>query len=191
MKHLLLTTIAAVVLVGCGESQQSIHNAASKRNIKAVKQLLATGTDVNAKDSDGYSALHITSGKGFNEIAKLLIKEGANVNIKDEDAYTPIHYASVNGHVDIVELLLVNNANVNIHPVNVYTSLHGAASGGHIDVVKVLINKGSHLNSRDHTGDTPLDLAIHPENANASSKIVDLLRHHGGKTGEELKAEGK
>jgi ankyrin repeat protein len=36
-------------------------------------------------------------------------------------------------------------------------------------------------------GETPLDTAInwkHPE-------IADLLRKHGGKTGDELKAEGK
>ncbi len=30
MKHLLLTTIAAVVLVGCGESQQSVPQAETK-----------------------------------------------------------------------------------------------------------------------------------------------------------------
>jgi len=68
MKHLLLTTIAAVVLVGCGESQQSapspeakpepptakapdisIHDAAKSGNLEAVKQHLAAGTDVNAE----------------------------------------------------------------------------------------------------------------------------------------------
>ena len=48
MKHLLLTTIAAVLLVGCGPSM-SIHDAALKGNIEAVKQHLAAGTDVNAK----------------------------------------------------------------------------------------------------------------------------------------------
>ena len=46
MKHLLLTTIAAVVLVGCGESQQltpaevELRDAALDGNIEAVKQLL-------------------------------------------------------------------------------------------------------------------------------------------------------
>ena len=57
MKHLLLATIAAVLVVGCGESQQSIpspgisiHKAVALGNIKAVKQHLATGTDVNAKN---------------------------------------------------------------------------------------------------------------------------------------------
>jgi len=83
MKHLLLTTIAAVVLVGCGQSQQSappvetppvepvakvpaqpepptaeapdisIHEAAFDGNIAAVKQHLAAGTDVNAKNAFG------------------------------------------------------------------------------------------------------------------------------------------
>jgi len=53
MKHLLLTTIAAVVLVGCGPN---IHEAAEDRNIEAVKQYLAAGGDVNAKSKIGSSA---------------------------------------------------------------------------------------------------------------------------------------
>jgi PBP1b-binding outer membrane lipoprotein LpoB len=82
MKHLLLTTIAAVVLVGCGESKQSapapktepvepvaeaakpeppkgktpdisIHDAAKDGNIEAVKQHLAKGVDVDSKDENG------------------------------------------------------------------------------------------------------------------------------------------
>ena len=55
MKHLLLTTIAAVVLVGCGnpEADRALLDAAEKGNIEAVKQHLAAGADVNAKDGIG------------------------------------------------------------------------------------------------------------------------------------------
>ena len=49
MKHLLLTTIAAVVLVGCGPPKD-IREAAWEGDIEAVKQYLADGVDVNAKD---------------------------------------------------------------------------------------------------------------------------------------------
>jgi hypothetical protein len=49
MKHLLLTTIAAVVLVGCG-GPSGIHKAAKAGNIEAVKQRLAAGMDVVARD---------------------------------------------------------------------------------------------------------------------------------------------
>ncbi len=141
MKHLLLTTIAAVVLVGCGESQQSstqaetkpvepvaevpvqpspppaeakpvaettksttppkavtankgadpargikpepptpkapdisIHEAAMQRNPEAVKQHIAAGADVNAKDVNGYTPLDWAIFNKDTEIANLLRK---------------------------------------------------------------------------------------------------------------------
>ena len=76
MKHLLLTTIAAVVLVGCGESAPdiSIDRAAHDGNIEAVKQHLAAGTDVNAKDIQGYTPLHHAANGGHKETAELLLR---------------------------------------------------------------------------------------------------------------------
>jgi ankyrin repeat protein len=104
MKHLLLTTIAAVVLVGCGESQSpepppakvpdiSIYEAASKGNIEAVKQHLAAGTDVNARDANGMTPLHYTALGGHKEIAELLIAKGANMNTKNDFGKTPLDSA--------------------------------------------------------------------------------------------------
>ena len=61
MKHKQLITIAAVVLVGCGPSI-FIHKAASEGNIEVVKQILATGTDVNAKDEYGWTPLFNAAG---------------------------------------------------------------------------------------------------------------------------------
>ncbi len=55
----------------------------------------------------------------------------------------------------------------------------------------LLIANGADVNARDEDGLTPLDIATHPENPNDTDEIADLLRKHGGKTGEELKAEGK
>ena len=48
---------------------------------------------------------------------------------------------------------------------------------------ELLITKGAEVNAKDTAGTTPLDWA--------SGKMADLLRKHGGKTSEELKAEGK
>ena len=133
MKHLLLTTIAAVLVVGCATTQSPeppttkvldvpILAAAYNGNIEAVKQHLAAGTDVNVKG-------------GF--------ADG-----------TPLHYAAANGHKEIAELL---------------------------------IEKGADLNAKDEDGGTPLDVAIQFKEL----ETVDLLRKHGGKTAEELKAEAK
>ena len=59
MKHLLLTTIAAVVLVGCGnpEADRALFQAVKDINIEAAKQAIADGADVNAKDQNGRTPL--------------------------------------------------------------------------------------------------------------------------------------
>ena len=75
MKQLLITTIAAVLVVGCSKPPPpniSIHEAASDGNIEAVKQHLAAGTDVNAKGADGKTPLDSADG----ETANLLRNHG-------------------------------------------------------------------------------------------------------------------
>ena len=51
----------------------------------------------------------------------------------------------------------------------------------------LLITKSADVNIKDVDGETPLDWAESEEH----KELADLLRKHGGKTSEELKAEGK
>nr|ADI22798.1 hypothetical protein [uncultured Oceanospirillales bacterium HF0500_29K23]ADI23146.1 hypothetical protein [uncultured gamma proteobacterium HF0770_11A05] len=73
MKHILITTIATVVLVGCGPPPPdiSIHDAAGEGNIEAVKQHIAAGTDVNAK-TGGETPLLWATLSGHREIDERL-----------------------------------------------------------------------------------------------------------------------
>ncbi len=86
MKHILITTIVAVVLVGCGSSvpDQTIHEAAHSGDIEAVKQHLAAGTDVNVLGDEDYEAppLYWAAHGGHKEIVELLIANGANLNLR-------------------------------------------------------------------------------------------------------------
>ncbi len=99
-----ITTIAALVLVGCGPSVPdiSIHKAAEDGNIEAVKQHLAAGTDVNAKNSFGETVLHSSKTK---EIAELLIAKGADVNAKNKDGEKPLDLAIEDNYTEIFDLL--------------------------------------------------------------------------------------
>ena len=82
MKHLLLTTIAAVLLVGCGNPDGALAKAASRGNIEAAKQAIADGADVNAKDDRDATPLHGAAFFGEKEIVELLVAKGADVNAK-------------------------------------------------------------------------------------------------------------
>ena len=53
--------------------------------------------------------------------------------------------------------------------------------------MKLLITSEANLNIANNYGATALDITIFHN----KTEIYDLLRKHGGKTGEELKAEGK
>ncbi len=68
-----------------------------------------------------------------------------------------------------------------------WTLLYTATFWQHKEIVERLIAAGADVNASDHLGITPLDLAVR----NDKTETADLLRKHGGKTGEELKAEGK
>ena len=104
MKQLLLTTIAAVVLVGCG-GLSGIHKAAKEGDIEAAKKAIANGADVNAKDYQERTPLHWTAWRRHKEIAELLIAAGADVNVKDSDDKTPLDLAAQFRYKEIADLL--------------------------------------------------------------------------------------
>ena len=150
MKHLLITTIAAVLLVGCGESQQSAPSPESKPVEPVAKAAKPEPPTVEAPDiSISEAALNENI-----EAVKQHIAAGTDVNARDNGGSTPLHQAAINGHKEIAELLIANGADVN---------------------------------AKTDAGVTSLDDAI----GRKHSETIDLLRKHGGKTGEELKAEGK
>jgi hypothetical protein len=115
MKSILVSIVAAVLLVGCATTQSPeppttkvldvpILAAAYNGNIEAVKQHLAAGTDVNVKGgfADG-TPLHYEAANGHTEIAELLLANGADVNAKDEDDETPLGYAEQVSEDDLPE----------------------------------------------------------------------------------------
>jgi len=100
VKQILITTIAAVLVVGCAKAPDiSIHDAARDGNIEAVKQAIADGANVNAKNDlgepgGGATPLHRAATYGHKEIAELLIANGADVNAKDVGGSTPLDWAT-------------------------------------------------------------------------------------------------
>ena len=74
-----------------------------------------------------------------------------------------------------------------------HTPLYAAAIDGHREIAELLIAKGADVNAKDSIGMTALDWALADivDDKAATKKTADLLRKHGGKTGEELEAKGK
>ena len=98
-------------------------------NKETVEKLLKEGADVNAKNSEGYTALILASSNGHKEIVEMLLEKGADVNAKDNDMAIRLSiWASRNGHKEIVEMLLEKGADVNAKNDYGYTALIWASS---------------------------------------------------------------
>ena len=85
MKPQLIAIVAAVLVVGCGGPPKapdiSIHTAAGRGNIEAVKQHLDAGVDIHVLDKKyGFAPLHYAAEGGYKEIVELLLAKGADVN---------------------------------------------------------------------------------------------------------------
>jgi ankyrin repeat protein len=122
--------------------------------------------------------------KGNIEAVKQAIADGADVNAKP-GGITPLRWAAWRGRKEIAELLIAKGADVNAKDLEGSTPLFYADLNGDKETIKLLIAKGADVNAKEIGGDTPLDDVL------LDKEIADLLRKHGGKTAEELKAEGK
>ena len=94
MKHLLITTIAAVLVVGCGVSKETtIWKATEEGDASIVELLISLGQDVNAKNDSGDTPLLRAAVFGREEVANLLMSKGAKVNTQNKFGYTPLDMA--------------------------------------------------------------------------------------------------
>ncbi|MBT7539547.1 MAG: ankyrin repeat domain-containing protein [Gammaproteobacteria bacterium] len=160
MKNILIT-IAAVVLVGCGGS--SIHQATIDGKIALIRRELSNGANVNQKNEDGCTLLHLAVQSGHKRIVELLIAKGADVNAKNTRGATSLDYSTeLNETFGALNEIWGDNK---IEGITTTQTLEIRNEDGSVNQVTV--------------------------NNAKNKEIADLLRKHGGKTSEELKAEGK
>ena len=150
--------------------------AADRGDLNGVRQSLASGINVNAKDMYGNTALIKAAEKGHRDIVEVLLKAGANVNAKDRHGDTALHF-NVEGpeRRKTVELLLAKGADVNAQDSYGRTPLMISTLIGDRGIIKALIERGADVNVQSDEGYTALMLA-----ANYGYKdIVQLLIEAG------------
>ncbi|KAF4893861.1 Death-associated protein kinase 1 [Colletotrichum viniferum] len=130
--------------------------------------------DINMKDGDGQTLLHVAARQGLATAAKSLIDTGANVDTQDDEGSTPLIEACWWDNMALVEILLNKGADVKIFDNDGWSSLFLAARHGNnkektalhcavwqnnLQMVKFLLEHGADINAQDPDGQQTLHLA--------------------------------
>ena len=133
--------------------------------------------------------IHVQAASGNLAGVQAELDKGVDVNVVDLGFFNlaPLHYAAGYGYKEIVELLIAEGADVDAKTTTGGTPLFNAV-GSHKEITELLLAAGADVNAQvvpgPHgftVGDTALDFTN-------LSEIIDILRKHGGKTGEELRS---
>ena len=146
-------------------------------NAAQIKEAVTNGANINAKDSDGWTALILAAYDGNNKVAEILVKYGADVNAGDKNGGTALMKAVSKGYNEIVELLLAHEANVNAQDKYGNTALILAAREGRVEIAELLLQHNADVNAEDNFGMTALMWATE----NKHTKTTSLLRFYGAK----------
>ena len=142
-------------------------------DLAAIKEMLATGTDVNSVDEEYGTALSQAVSNGNREIVAVLINAGADVNKVSNGGHTALMSITGSTTSDIIWTLMDAGAKTDLKDEDGGTALHYAATNASPDALRALLNGGGSVDARDTEDQTALMIAA---NAGNSDNVLVLLK---------------
>uniref|UniRef100_A0A672YJK7 Poly [ADP-ribose] polymerase n=1 Tax=Sphaeramia orbicularis TaxID=375764 RepID=A0A672YJK7_9TELE len=186
-------------------NETALHCAVASPHPKrkqVTELLLRKGANINEKNKDFMTPLHVAAERAHNDILEVLQKHGAKVNAVDTLGQTALHRAALAGHIQTCKLLLSFGADPSIVSLQGFTAAQmgneavqqilnenvptrnsdvdyrflEAAKAGDLDTVQQLCTP-QNVNCRDLEGrhSTPLHFAAGYNRV----AVVEYLLHHG------------
>ena len=124
-------------------------DAVKKGDAAVVRALLRQGTNVNAQEADGSTALHWAAHLDDLETADALIRASAAVNVVNDAGATPLWLATENGSAVMVGRLLEAGADPNAGLPSGETPLMAASRAGSTQSVQLLLRRGANPNAKE------------------------------------------
>jgi len=134
--------------------------AVREGSMRVFDALLAhPGTDLEAKATNGNTALMMAAFKNNKRAAEALLAKGAQVN---QSGWTALHYAAAGGSEDIARLLIARKAKldaVSPRESGAYTPLMLAAREGQPALLRLLLEAGADTSLKNTEGLTAAQIA--------------------------------
>ncbi len=133
-------------------SNDAWFEAAKSGDLKALKQALESGFDVNSVDEKKNTALHHATIHAHLDAMRLLIEHGADLNATNDRLSTPLHLTEKN--MDAIRILLEAGADPNLTDADYdypyYFAFYGSMTR---ELTKLYIKHGANLMLYDDKDD--------------------------------------
>ncbi|MES2613868.1 MAG: ankyrin repeat domain-containing protein [Bdellovibrionota bacterium] len=178
------------VLAAAKQKDSNLHLAARTGDLDTITRIWQEESqinNINARNKDGFTPLHLAVGMNHLEVARYLIREcKADINAEDDkEKLTPLHIALRKGYLDLISCIIEEGGtHLNVNAKDIYgnTLLMEAVGMGNITVVRLLTTKFSvDVNIKSDDGNTPLYCA----KIFGYTDIVDYLIAQGADVSED------
>jgi ankyrin repeat protein len=158
---------------GIDAKKQALFLAAEEGYKEMVAMLLDSGANINAKDSNGSTALDFAVSAAHETTVEVLLSNKADVNSTDLDGNTALHWAIA--REPISQLLLKYGATVNAKNNAGQTALFWTAQDSSAAVARLLLENGAEPDLADNNGATALHIAA----LQGHEQVATLLLQNG------------
>ena len=175
-----------------------LHSCAQKKSTTVSKALAKRGVDLEARQEDGWSSLHICAqycppeiammlmnrgatplhvcGQcGTTKIAEIVLERGVDPDTKDEKGWTALHVSAQYGTTKIAEMLLERGADPEAKAAKGWTALHISSQYGTTEIATLLMNRGVNVEARTKGASTPLHICAQ----HGTPEIAMMLTNRG------------
>lgn len=136
---------------------------------------------LEARASDGSTALHQAAAQGTEEMVQALLSCGADTQALDEEARTPLHWATRNSSVRAFKAVLKQylraGGDINARDVSGMTVISWAAFHGRAPTIDLLLKNGANPSMADFEGKTCQHWAVHRSSNAALTACVGAELH--------------
>lgn len=105
-----------------------LMKAAHLGNVAAIRELLAAGADITARNADGNNALWLACVGRHLEAIDALVEAGIDVDNRNDNGATALMYASSSDKAEVVAHLLAKGADISTETLDGFSALDMAAS---------------------------------------------------------------
>ena len=163
----------------CSTRPSNWNNNKGREDFIALVEEAKAEYKINAKDTEGRTALHYAAKHGHPEAVRILLDAGAEVDIEAKKYKRPLHYAVEGSNAGAIKLLLDAGAEISIFMI------HTAAKNNSPESIKALVDGGADVDTRygnNENDDTPLHTATSHGKLEALKGLIDLGADVNAKT---------